>query len=102
MAKQVDIENGIEKAASALERRKHAEMSHQWRELRNKLDSLLLSTNVMKTNDVRQQCHKLDSMTTEERRIHIQSNWGPVYLEKSEPILIQIEALERHIAKEDD
>jgi hypothetical protein len=99
MARQVDIETGVEKAATALERRQRAEMSHQWRELRNKLDTLLLSTNVMKTNEIRQECLKLDTMDTEQRRVHIKQRWGPVYLERAEPMLIQLEALEKHIAQ---
>jgi len=99
MAKQVDIETGVEKVASALENRQRVEMSSQWRDLRNKLDTLLLSTNVLKTNDVRLLCHQMDTMGIEERRDHIRSNWGPIYLDRAEPILIQLQALEGHIAK---
>jgi|6_EtaG_2_1085325.scaffolds.fasta_scaffold61230_2 hypothetical protein len=99
MARQVDIENGVEKAAAALEGRQRAEMSTQWRELRNKLDTMLLSTNVMKTNDVRQRCLELDGMTTEERRNHIRAFWGPIYLDRTDPILAQLQSLESNIAK---
>lgn len=99
MARQVDIESGVEKAAAALEGRQRAEMSHQWRELRNKLDTLLLSTNAMKTNEIRQECLKLDTMNTEQRRTHIRQRWGPVCLERAEPMLMQLEALEKNITQ---
>jgi hypothetical protein len=102
MAKQVDIETGVEKAAAALEGRQRAEMSSQWRDLRNKLDTLLLSTNTMKSNDVRQLCHALDGMNLDERRAHITANWGPLYLDRCEPILMQLQAAETNIAKQDD
>lgn len=99
MAKQIDIVTGVEKAAAALEGRQHAESSRQWRDLRNKLDTMLLSTSVMKTNEVRQQCLLMDTMTTDERRTHIEQYWGQLYREKAEPIILQLQALEAHIAK---
>jgi len=101
MTRNIDIENGIEKAAAALEGRKNAEASTKWRELKHKLDSILLTTNVMKTNDIRENCASLDDMNIDERSAHISGLWGPIYLQKCQPILFQLRTLEQHIAKQE-
>lgn len=70
-----------------------------WRDIRNKLDSLLIGTNVLKGDVARKHCQALDSMTQEDRNIHILTNWGPIYAERSKPLLHQLDILEREIAK---
>lgn len=92
-----DIATGIEKTVEALNQRQDAELNKQWRDLRNKIDSLLLSTNVMKTNDAMRSCRQLDTMTPEERATFIQQNWGPQYFIKVHPMLMQLEMLEKNI-----
>jgi len=100
MTRQVDLENGIEKAAAALAGHQREEVSTQWQLMRNKLDSLLLSTHTLKTDEVRRFTLQIDSMDYEQRRTFINANWGSVCLERCVPILIQLEALEKHIAKQ--
>lgn len=73
------------------------QLSKQWKELRNRLDSLLMVNNFMRGNDLRQQCIVMDAMTTAERNAHIKKHWGPLYLERVQPIIQQLENLERII-----
>ncbi len=75
------------------------QMSQQWKVMRTRIDVILLSTNVMKTNEIRQQCHALDAMTTPEREAHITKHWGPQYLNKVQPLLQQLATLEALIAE---
>lgn len=97
-----DISNGVEKTLEVLNRRQTDELNASWRSIRNRLDSMLMSTNVLKTNDAMQSCRALDTMSTEERQNHIQGNWGPMYLDKARPILIQLEMLEKKIAADQE
>jgi hypothetical protein len=92
-----DIQTGINKTIEALNRRQTDELNAGWRDLRNKLDSMLLATNVLKSNDAMRSCRALDTMTSQERSEHILRNWGPQYLEKAKPILIQLEMVEKRI-----
>jgi|GEM_PF-3311921 len=94
-----NISNGIEKTIEAINRRQVDELNASWRSLRNKLDSMLMSTNVLKTNDAMRSCRALDTMSTEEREITILDSWGPSYLKKARPILLQIEILEKKITQ---
>lgn len=93
--KTVDVEKTIEllKAQSA------RDTNNSWKSLRNKLDSLLLSGNTLKSNDTMRLCHTLDNMDYESRKKHILSNWGPQYVNKCEPILKQLECLESKMEK---
>lgn len=98
------ISSGVERAAhaqaaSAAAGKPEEQMSKQWKELRNRLDTLLMANNVMKGNELRQQCLAMDSMTTDERKTHILTHWGPLYLTRVEPILQQLETLERIISE---
>ena len=73
------------------------ELSKQWRHLRNRIDIVLISNNVLKTDAVRQLCAALDTMTQTDRDAHIRLNWGDLYAGKVEPLLHQLDALEREI-----
>lgn len=102
MAKAID--SGVNKMAKIISgkasgQKQIDQMSRQWKELRHKLDAILLSNNVLKSNELRQKCYELDQMNAEQRRTHIHDNWGPICLEKTMPLLQQLEALERVIAK---
>jgi hypothetical protein len=98
MAKQVNIENGVEAAANVLDRQRQNEYAHQWQLLRNKIDSLLLSTHTLKTDEVRRFTLQLDQMNHEDRRQFVSDHWGPICLESCEPLLVQLDALERRHA----
>lgn len=74
-------------------------LSQQWRDLRNKLDSLLRANNIMTSNEARQACAALDGMTITERRAHIEKFWGPLYVDKAAPVLHQLELLETMISE---
>jgi hypothetical protein len=93
-----NISTGIDKTVEALNKRQEDELNKAWRMLRNKLDSLLLSTNVLKTNDSMRACRELDGMTPEERALTIQQKWGPQYYQKAHPMLVQLELIEKNIA----
>lgn len=92
-----DIRTGIDKTLEVLNRQQVDELNASWRDLRNKLDSMLLGTNVLKTNDAMRACRLIDTMTPEERVQHISANWGPAYLERAKPILVQLEMIEKRI-----
>ncbi len=93
-----NISSGIERLLKkdSAQEDQHAK---QWQQLRNRLDSILLSTNVLKSDEVRQRCLKLDDMNFEQRRAYIQDNWGELYLEKTMPLLQQLETLEQFLYK---
>lgn len=70
-----------------------------WRDLRNKLDSMLIGTNVIKGDNIRKRCQQLDSLDLQGRYNHINSNWGRQYAERAMHTLQQLEAVEREISK---
>lgn len=88
------IGNGVERVIEALKSQQSKEITESWRALRNRLDSMLISTNVLKTNETLSACRAMDNMSTAEREQHILKNWGPAYLERAKPILIQLQILE--------
>lgn len=95
-----DIHDGVQQIEALLAEKHEEGLAATWRDLRNKLDSMLLSTNILKTNECKRACAVLDSMTTEERSEHISQTWGPLYLEKAQPILIQLESVERQASQD--
>lgn len=98
MAKQ--IATGVVKKATITkdpEVKQLEQLSLQWRDFRNKIDSILLTTNTLKSTEIRQKCLALDSMSQAERERHITEHWGPLYLNKVSPLLAQILTLEEKI-----
>ena len=93
------VETGVDKIVEHLARKQSEQYDHQWRALRNRVDSILLQNNILKTNETRQCCLELDSMSHEQRIAHITAKWGPQYLAKVEPLLHQLVVLEGHILK---
>lgn len=91
-----NISTGIEQQNRKKETDQYAK---QWRDIRNKIDVILTTCNVMRTNDIRAKCLLLDQMTIAEREEHITNSWGPLYLAKVQPLLLQLATLERHIEK---
>lgn len=68
-----------------------------WRELRSKLDSLLIATNVLKGDVIRKMCQTLDSLDYDGRIKHIRDNWGSLYADRAMPLLNQLQTLEKQI-----
>ena len=93
-----NIQTGVEHLAESLARSASEDVTRQWRDLRNKIDSILLSTTTYKTDEIRKSCQKLDELLATERKQYITSKWGPAYFQKVEPLLLQLEILERKIA----
>lgn len=97
MAKHIASSFDKNAAAKSARQKQHEQLAQQWRDLRNKLDSLLRANNVLKTNDARTLCAAMDDMSFIQRSDHISQYWGPLYLKKAEPILHQLELLEQTI-----
>lgn len=92
-----NIANGIEQLMKVDKINKTATLSAGWKELRNKLDILLLSNNIMKTNETTMACKALDTMSHEDRIEYIKRVWGPLYAEKTMPLLLQLLHLEKQL-----
>lgn len=84
------IANGMDALAKSMNR----DITDQWRSFRNKLDSLLMSGKVLKTDQVQTACGKIDAMSHDERLEYIAKTWGPMYAQKAEPLLHQLHVLE--------
>lgn len=84
----------IEKTMEILKSQSMRDSNSSWRSLRNKIDSLLLSGNTLKSNEAMKLCHMLDSMDHESRKKHVLAYWGPQYAARCEPLLQQLESLE--------
>lgn len=96
------ISTGIEQlvgARSTPSEKQLEQHERAWRDLRNKLDSMLIGTNVIKADVVRKQCQELDGLDQEGRYNHILAYWGKQYAERSRPLLHQLESVEREIAR---
>jgi len=101
MAKS-NISTGIEQlvgARSTPSEKQIEQHERAWRDIRNKLDSMLIGTNVIKGDTVRKQCQELDSLDQEGRYNHIVARWGKQYAERSRPLLHQLDSVEREIAR---
>lgn len=90
------IEKLVKKSSSSANLDQH---ERAWKDLRNKLDSVLLSTNVIKGDAARTLCQALDSMSLADRLAHIEANWGKLYGQKSLPLLQQLDSVESMITK---
>lgn len=92
------IPTGVEQIVQKMADRREEQSNKQWRSIRNRIDTLLLSTNVLKSDELRRACMQLDSMPPADRITYIQRVWGPLYLTRVEPLLHQLQVLEQHIA----
>lgn len=94
------IANGVNNLVNQLSAKEGAQIQGQWRNIRNRLDSLLLSNNIIagrRSDETRKLCLQLDNMTSEEREKHIVTNWGANYLSRAEPLLHQLKILESYL-----
>lgn len=69
-------------------------LGRQWLTTKQKLESLLLSNNILSSQNVREFCCTLESLTLEERIECIRLTFGEPYLAKVMPILQQLETIE--------
>lgn len=95
MAKE--IATGIDNIVQHMNEKQDEQSQMQWRDLRNKIDSLLLSTNVIKSDETRKKCLELDTMASDDRETFIKQTWGPNYLERVRPLLHQLKVLENRL-----
>ncbi len=96
------ISNGIEQLVgerSTPTQKQLDQHEKAWRALRNRLDSILVGTNVIKGDDIRARCHSLDGLGQSDRYNHILAHWGKLYADRSTPILQQLDVLEKEISK---
>jgi hypothetical protein len=93
-----NIQNGVEQLAESMSRTMADDQARQWREIRGKIDSILLSTTTLKTDEVRRNCQELDSMSSADRSTYISQRWGPAFLNKVEPLLQQLAVIEDKMA----
>lgn len=92
------ISTGIEKIAKHISEKEKEQSHKQWREFRNKIDSILLSGNQWKTDEVRAKCLMLDSMNQAQRAEFITTTWGINYYNRVQPLLVQLSKIEESIA----
>lgn len=92
-----NIQNGVEQLAESMSRNVSDDQARQWRDLRSKMDSILLSTTTLKSDEVRRNCQAIDNMLPEERVTYINQRWGPAFLHKVEPLLQQLQVLEERM-----
>lgn len=95
MAKE--ISTGIDDIVQHLEGKQAEQSQMQWRDLRNKIDSLLLSTNVLKSDEARKKCLDIDALSPADREVYIKQYWGVNYFERVRPLLHQLSILENRL-----
>lgn len=93
------IQSGTEKLVEILDSRRDEQQTKQWRDTRSRLDSILISTHSVKSDEARKLCQQLDDMDIEARQGHIRAHWGGTALNKAMPLLQQLDALERYMAQ---
>ena len=91
----MEIENGLNNLKEAHKRSESADKiaAKQWRNTKNKVDSLLKSGN-KPTDELKTVCVMLESMNHEDRCKKIIEYWGIQYLNKVMPLLQQLSGLE--------
>lgn len=89
------IERGLHGVKQANKRLESADATaaKQWRDIKNKIDSLLKSGN-KRTDELKQYCLQLENMSHDERCKLITEYWGVQYLNKVTPLLQQLLCLE--------
>lgn len=95
-----NISTGVDKIIDQMNKKQNELHQLQWRDIRNKIDSILLSTNILKTDEARKACINIDNMSHEQRQQFISERWGPAYLNKISHLLHQLAILENHLSNE--
>lgn len=70
-------------------------INKSWHDIKHKIDGILMSGNTLKTQDTIKACQELDSMTTTQRILHIEHRFGPQYQRLVQPLLHQLESIEK-------
>lgn len=73
-------------------------LGRQWNDTKNKIDGLLLSGK-RNVEDVKKLCDILYTLPSAERKEHITKHFGPKYLDKVLPLLLQLESIELNYNK---
>ena len=94
MSNQRRIANGVEIIKEALSDKKQFTLDSRWQDIKNKLDSILTSSNAMKSNEALVHCAKLNTMGHDERTKFINERWGSQCLGKVAPMLAQLHQIE--------
>lgn len=91
----MEIDNGLNKLKKAHKRVENADvlMARQWRDIKNKIDSLLKSGN-KKTDEMKAICVSLETQNHENRCQTIIDYFGIQYLNKVMPLLQQLKNME--------
>ena len=74
-------------------------MNKQWHDIKHRIDGILTSGNILKTEDVKTLCQAMDTMDLAERILHIEANFGAQYLRLVEPLIHQLSAIEKASGK---
>ena len=88
------IGNGISQIENSLKRRDASEADRSWRDIRKKIDCILISTNLHKGDKLKSLCMALDGLNMEDRLAHVETNWGPNYKDKVFSLIQQLESIE--------
>ena len=73
-------------------------LGRQWNDTKNKVDGLLLSGK-RNVEEVKKLCDELYVLPFQERKEFITRHFGPKYLDKVLPLLLQLESIEVHFNK---
>ncbi len=95
------ISTGIEHLIT--QQKTAAKMSEQlgkrWKEIRTKINQMLLSGPGVKSDEHRQYALALDTMPHADRADHIKKYWGAVCYDKVVPLLQQLATVESQLLK---
>ena len=95
------MSRGIDTGVNRLHKKRTEEqiqtdlINKTWHDIKHKIDGILMSGNTLKTQESIKECQALDCMGTSERISHIERRFGPQYLKLIQPLLYQLEAIEK-------
>lgn len=95
----MSMNEGVEKLVQSQNEQQRALLEDQRIATKHKIDSILLSNAVLKSDEVRQACHKIDSLDNDEREAYITETWGPLFWEKVQPLVHQLNTIDEALAK---
>lgn len=99
MSTQKRIVNGVETIKETMANKYDVTISSRWQDIKNKMDSVLTSSNAIRSNDALRMCAQLNNMEHEDRVKFIEAKWGKQCLEKVSPMLYHLRQLEMESSK---
>ncbi len=69
-------------------------LKRQWRELRKKIDGVLISGNINSADENLRKCAMIDRLNPIDREKHITDNWGINYYNRVSQLLSQLAKIE--------